>query len=132
MNIHVSNLSFDATDKDLNELFGQYGEVVSAKIITDRETGRSRGFGFVEMSTDEAAQAAIEALNKSEFSGRTLNVNEARPREERPAGGNRGGFNRDNRGGFNRDNNRNRNFNREGGYSSRGRNNYRDYNNNEE
>ena len=116
MNIHVSNLSFDATDKDLNELFSGFGEVVSAKIITDREPGRSRGFGFVEMSSDEAAAAAISALDKSEYAGRTLNVNEARPREARPQNG---GFNR---GGFNRGGNRG--YNREGGNRGYGRSGY--------
>ncbi|HAU38191.1 MAG TPA: RNA-binding protein, partial [Phycisphaerales bacterium] len=79
-NIYVGNLSFDTSTQDLQELFGQYGEVVSANIITDRETGRSRGFGFVEMADNAAADAAINALNGKEFSGRNLTVNEAKPR----------------------------------------------------
>ncbi|HOF17815.1 MAG TPA: RNA-binding protein [Phycisphaerae bacterium] len=88
-NIYVGNLSFDTSTQDLQELFSQFGEVVSANIITDRETGRSRGFGFVEMADNAAADAAINALNGKEHSGRNLTVNEAKPREDR---GGRGGF----------------------------------------
>ncbi|MEG2156673.1 MAG: RNA-binding protein [Bacteroidaceae bacterium] len=94
MNIFVSNLSFSVQDEDLNELFSEFGSVESAKVITDRENGRSRGFGFVEM-TDEEGQAAIDALNGKEFEGREMNVAVAKPRTE---GGSRGGFNRG--GGF--------------------------------
>jgi RNA recognition motif-containing protein len=79
----------------LEELFSQYGSVVSAQVIADRDTGRSKGFGFVEMGTDEEAQAAIDALNGSEQDGRSLTVNEARPREDRGRGGRGGG-----RGGY--------------------------------
>ena len=79
MNMYVSNLSFHTTDEDLRNLFGQYGEVSSAKVITDRETGRSRGFGFVEMESNDAARAAITALHGSQLDGQTLTVNEANP-----------------------------------------------------
>jgi len=91
-NLYVGNLSFDATAADLEQLFGQYGTVQRAQVVTDRETGRSRGFGFVEMS--EGAEAAIAALNGAQHGGRTLTVNEARPREDRPrqGGGGRGGY----------------------------------------
>ena len=102
MNIYVSHLSWGTKSDSLQELFSQYGEVVSANIITDRETGRSRGFGFVEMPNDEEGQQAINALNETEFEGQTISVSVARPREERPSynDGNRGGFNRGgNRGG---------------------------------
>lgn len=99
MNIYVSNLSWGTKSDSLHDLFSQYGEVTSANIITDRETGRSRGFGFVEMSDDNEGQAAINALNETDFEGKTIGVNVARPRTERPAGGNnRGGYG----GGFNR------------------------------
>ncbi|MCD6282526.1 RNA-binding protein [bacterium] len=83
MNIYVGNLSYSTTDDSLRALFEQHGEVSSAKVIENRETGRSRGFGFVEMPNDEEARAAIEAVNDTEFEGRTLKVNEARPRTER-------------------------------------------------
>jgi RNA recognition motif-containing protein len=102
MNIYVSSLSFSTKSEKLQELFEQFGEVSSANVITDRETGRSRGFGFVEMPDDAQAKAAIDALNNTEFEGRTIIVNEARPKTEREdrGGYNRGGFNRG--GGFNR------------------------------
>jgi RNA recognition motif-containing protein len=90
MNIYVGNLSYDATDDELQELFAEFGEVSSASVIQDRESGRSRGFGFVEMPNDAEAQAAINALNGRDVQGRSLRVNEARPREERPRGN--GGF----------------------------------------
>ena len=90
MNIYVGNLSFDETEASLETAFAAHGEVTSARIITDRETGRSRGFGFVEMSDQAAAQAAIAALNGASVNGRDLTVNEAKPREDR--GGSRGGF----------------------------------------
>lgn len=83
MNIYVGNISYGISEEDLVNLFSSFGEVVSAKIITDRETGRSRGFSFVEMVNDDEAKKAIEALNGSEQEGRTLTVNEARPREPR-------------------------------------------------
>ena len=81
--IYVGNLSYDTTDSDLQELFGQYGTVASAQVISDRETGRSKGFGFVEMATDDDAASAINALNGQQHGGRTLTVNEARPKEDR-------------------------------------------------
>lgn len=89
--LYVGNLSFHLTSDDLQEHFAQAGTVESAKVIEDRDTGRSRGFGFVEMSSAEEAQAAIEQFNGEDLDGRSLVVNEARPREERGGGGNRGG-----------------------------------------
>lgn len=94
-NIYVGNLAWSATADDLLEIFGSYGKVIRAQVITDRDTGRSRGFGFVEMENDEEAQRAIEALNGADHGSRPLTVNEARPREERAPGGPsgpRGGF----------------------------------------
>jgi RNA recognition motif-containing protein len=85
MNIYVSNLSFNVQDEDLREFFTPYGEVTSAKIINDRETGRSRGFGFVEMSDDVAGKKAIEELDQASVEGRTVKVMEAKPKEDRPA-----------------------------------------------
>lgn len=90
-NIYVGNLAWSVTADELIDLFGQFGKVARAQVITDRETGRSRGFGFVEMENDQEAQAAIEALNNSNHNNRPLTVNEARPREEAPRGGGRGG-----------------------------------------
>jgi RNA recognition motif-containing protein len=84
MNIYVGNLPFTTSENDLAELFSEHGQVISAKIIMDRMTGRSRGFGFVEMENDDEGKTAIEALDQKEWQGRTLKVNEARPREERP------------------------------------------------
>ena len=89
--LYVGNLSYSTTNQDLEQLFGQYGQVASAQIINDRDTGRSKGFGFVEMSSDDEAQAAIAALNGQEHLGRTLTVNEARPKEDRGGGGGYGG-----------------------------------------
>jgi RNA recognition motif-containing protein len=108
MNIYVGNLSWNLKDQDLANLFTPYGEVASAKIVMDKFTQRSKGFGFVEMANDEHAQAAIAQLNGSEVDGRNLVVNESRPKEEgggggykKPGGG--GGFNRGGGGGgFNR------------------------------
>ena len=88
-NLYVGNLSFQTTADDLSDLFSQHGTVTSTQVISDRETGRSRGFGFVEMAN--GAEQAVEAMNGQEFQGRTLTVNEARPREERSGGG-RGGY----------------------------------------
>lgn len=82
MNIYVGNLAYSMRDADLEALFAEFGEVSSAKIITDRETGRSKGFGFIEMTNDDAGKEAIEALNNKEVDGRSLKVNEARPRRE--------------------------------------------------
>jgi cold-inducible RNA-binding protein len=87
--LYVGNLTFNTTEQDLQEQFSRYGQVSSAIIITDRDTGRSRGFAFVELDSKESAQAAIEALNGKELDGRALTVNEARPRDDRS---NRGGF----------------------------------------
>jgi len=96
MNIFIGSLAYTATESELRELFEGHGEVTSAKIITDRETGRSKGFGFVEMADKAEGQNAIEALNGQELSGRAIVANEARPREERPK---RDFGDRDNRGG---------------------------------
>ena len=84
MNIYVGNLSYRMNDKELEEVFSKFGEVKSAKVIMDRETGKSKGFGFIEMEDSAAGTKAIEALNGNENEGRTLRVNEAKPREERP------------------------------------------------
>ncbi|MFB3111880.1 MAG: RNA recognition motif domain-containing protein [Gemmatimonadales bacterium] len=92
MKIYVGNLSFDTTETQLNELFSEFGEVHDATLITDRETGRPRGFGFVEMRNDQAARDAIGALDGKEVGGRSIKVNEAKARTERPARG--GGRNR--------------------------------------
>ena len=98
MNLYISNLSYNVTDADLNELFADYGEILSARVITDRETGRSRGFGFVELKDDDLAKKAIEELNQATYDEKVINVTEARPREDR--GGNRGGGFCGNRGGY--------------------------------
>jgi len=98
MNIYVGNLSWNLKDQDLANLFTPYGEVASAKIVMDKFTQRSKGFGFVEMLNDEQAQAAIAQLNGSEVDGRNLVVNESRPKEE----GGGGGFKKGGGGGFNR------------------------------
>ena len=84
MNIYVGNLSYGTNDQLLEELFAEFGAVSSARVIADRDSGRSKGFGFVEMSSQEEAQAAIDALNDKEVDGRKLKVNEARPKEDRP------------------------------------------------
>ena len=105
MNIYVGNLSYTTTDEDLRQAFGAHGEVTSVNIIKDRFSGESRGFGFVEMATNEEAQAAIAAVNGTEMGGRTLNVNEARPRTEGGGGGGRGGDRRGGGGGGGRRNN---------------------------
>ncbi|BBA32769.1 RNP-1 like RNA-binding protein [Methylocaldum marinum] len=89
--LYVGNLSYSISSNDLEQIFAAHGAVSSANVITDRETGRSKGFGFVEMSNDQEAQAAITALHGKDVEGRSLTVNEARPREERSGGG-RSGF----------------------------------------
>jgi cold-inducible RNA-binding protein len=99
-NIFVGNLSFSSSEDAVRGLFEAYGTVDRVSIITDRETGRSRGFAFVEMPNDEEAERAINAMNGAEFGARKLNVNEARPREERPFGGGGGGGRGGDRGGF--------------------------------
>jgi RNA recognition motif-containing protein len=88
--LYVGNLSYNTTSSDLENLFGQHGSVQKVDLISDRDTGRSKGFAFVQMSTNEEAQAAIAALNERELDGRNLTVNEAKPREERPRSGNGG------------------------------------------
>ncbi len=93
--LYVGGLPFSVSDRQLEELFAEHGTVESARVITDKMTGRSRGFGFVEMSSQEEAQAAIESLNGSQLEGRTLTVNEAKERAPRPSGGGGGG-----RGGY--------------------------------
>ncbi len=103
MNIYVSNLSFNTSDAELQDLFSKFGEVSSAKVITDRETGRSRGFGFVEMSNDEEAKAAMAGLNDKEVEGRAMSVSVAKEREARTGGG---GFGGGSRGGGGYSNNR--------------------------
>src|SRR5919112_1943044 len=90
MKLYVGNLSFQTSSSDLQELFAQAGTVESANVVEDRDTGQSRGFGFVEMASREEGEAAIQQLNGKEVGGRALNVNEAKPREDR--GGGRGGF----------------------------------------
>lgn len=129
MNIYVSNLSYSTDADSLQQLFAEYGEVTSANIITDRETGRSRGFGFVEMPNDDEAQKAIEELHETDFQGKTINVSVARPRTERSdnrGGFNRGGggFNRGGGGGYNRGGNGGGGYNRGGGDGGYGRNRY--------
>jgi RNA recognition motif-containing protein len=89
--LYVGNLSYDTSDSKLQEMFEEFGGVQSAQIIMDRETGRSKGFGFVEMGSEEEAKAAINGLNGKEIGGRVLTVNEARPREDRGGGGGRSG-----------------------------------------
>ena len=123
MNIYVGNLSWNLKDQDLSNLFASYGEVVSAKIVNDKFTNRSKGFGFVEMANDDQAQAAIAALNGSEVDGRNIVVNESRPKPEgggggggfkkrsfggggggyKGKGGGGGGYNKGGGGGYNRD-----------------------------
>jgi RNA recognition motif-containing protein len=90
--LYVGNLTYSVTSEDLQEMFEQYGTVLSAQVLNDRETGRSRGFGFVEMENDAEAEAAIENLDGSEHQGRRLTVNEAKPRTPGGGGGGRGGY----------------------------------------
>ena len=104
MKLYVGNLSFQTSSEDLQQLFSQAGTVESVNVIEDRDTGRSRGFAFVEMATTEEGNAAIQQFNGHDVGGRTLNVNEARAREERGGGGSRGGYGggRNNGGGRSR------------------------------
>jgi RNA recognition motif-containing protein len=97
--LYVGNLSYNVTSSELETLFASFGTVESAQVIEDRESGRSKGFGFVEMSNDDEAQAAIRGLNGQDHNGRPLTVNEARPREDRGGGGGGGGGGRGGRGG---------------------------------
>jgi RNA recognition motif-containing protein len=114
--LYVGNLAFHTTSQDLQDLFGQVGTVESAQIIEDRDTGQSKGFAFVEMSTDEEAASAIDQFNGKEVAGRMLKVNEARPRESRPGGGGGRGFG----GGGNRGGGGGYGGNRGGGGGNRG------------
>jgi RNA recognition motif-containing protein len=98
--LYVGNLSYNTTSSDLEQLFGQYGTVQSAEVISDRETGRSKGFGFVQMGSDQEAQAAIDAMNGQQHDGRNLTVNEAKPKEPRSGGGYGGGGGGGGRGGY--------------------------------
>lgn len=116
MNLYISNLSYNISDADLRQLFADYGEITSAKVIMDRETGRSRGFGFVELSDDELAKKAIEELNQASYDGKVINITEARPREDR---GDRGGrFNNNRGGGYGSNRGGGYGSNRGGGYGS--------------
>ncbi len=99
MNIYVGNLAYEITDKDLETAFSPYGQITAARIVIDRETNRARGFGFVEMPNAAEAQAAIKALNGKDLKGRTLTVNEARPKAEGGSGGGGNRFSRPNSGG---------------------------------
>jgi cold-inducible RNA-binding protein len=102
-NIFVGNLSFDTTDSDLHAAFGAYGQVGRASVVRDRDTGQSRGFGFVEMTDSAETTQGMSALNGQDLNGRTLNVNEARPRESKGGGNKRGsGYDRNSRGGSSR------------------------------
>ncbi len=120
-NIYVGNLSYRATEEDVRQAFGRYGQVSGVSIVSDRETGRSRGFAFVEMPDAEEAKAAIDGLNQQEIAGRQVTVNEARPREDRPRGGRGGGYGGErggyggDRGGYGGDRGSDR-----GGYGDRG------------
>ncbi|HMG89391.1 MAG TPA: RNA-binding protein [Chryseolinea sp.] len=105
MNIYVANIPFKASDPELKGLFEEYGEVSSAKIIMDKVTQRSRGFGFVEMTDESAARQAITSLNGFNFMGKTLVVNEARPKSDAPRSGGGGGYRGGSSGGFNRNRN---------------------------
>ncbi|MDR1809069.1 MAG: RNA-binding protein [Prevotella sp.] len=98
MNIFIAGLSYNITDSDLADLFGDYGEISSAKVIKDRDSGRSKGYGFVEIDDEPSGQKAIEELNGAEYDGRTISVSEARPRTENAGGGQRR-FSNNNRGG---------------------------------
>ena len=116
MNLYISNLSYNISDEDLRLLFADYGEITSAKVIMDRETGRSRGFGFVELSDDELAKKAIEELNQASYDGKVINITEARPRQDR---GDRGGrFNNNRGGGYGSNRGGGYGSNRGGGYGS--------------
>ena|SRR5687767_13994274 len=118
--LYVGNLAFQTTSQDLQQLFAQAGTVESASVIEDRDTGQSKGFAFVEMSTEEEAAAAIEQFNGKEVAGRALKVNEARPRENRGGGGGGRGFG-GNRGGGGYGGNRGGGFGRSGGGGNSGR-----------
>ncbi|MDZ4852899.1 MAG: RNA-binding protein, partial [Pirellulaceae bacterium] len=102
-NIYVGNLSYQASEDDLRQAFSQFGNVSKVSIVIDRETGRSRGFAFIEMPNEEEAKAAMDGLNQQEVAGRRISCNEAKPREDRPSGGHRGGGGGGYRGGGGRD-----------------------------
>ena len=116
MNLYISNLSYNISDEDLRLLFADYGEITSAKVIMDRETGRSRGFGFVALSDDELAKKAIEELNQASYDGKVINITEARPREDRGDRGRR--FNNNRGGGYGSNRGGGYGSNRGGGYGS--------------
>lgn len=118
MNIYISNLSYRLKDEDLKAVFEEYGEVTSAKIIMDHLTGRSKGFGFVEMPDNDAATKAIKELHEATYDGKVISVNEARPREDRPKGSFGGGGNRG--GGYSGGGNSGGGGNRGGSGGSRG------------
>ena len=116
MNLYISNLSYNISDEDLRLLFADYGEITSAKVYYGQRTGRSRGFGFVELSDDELAKKAIEELNQASYDGKVINITEARPREDR---GDRGGrFNNNRGGGYGSNRGGGYGSNRGGGYGS--------------
>lgn len=100
MNLYISNLNYSITDADLSQLFADYGEILSARVITDRETGRSRGFGFAELKDDDMARKAIEELNGATYEEKVISVAEAKPREERSGGGGGRRFDNNRGGGY--------------------------------
>ncbi len=106
MNIYVSNIPYQTTEEEMRDAFAAFGTVSSARIIKDKMSGKSRGFGFVEMGNDEEARKALEGMNGAELSGRKINAREARPREEGPGGGNGGGNSGGNSGGYRGQDNR--------------------------
>jgi cold-inducible RNA-binding protein len=124
--LYVGNLAYSLRSQDLEEVFRQVGEVVSVKVVTEMETGRSKGFAFVDMATDDLAHAAIEKLNGKEVAGRALKVTEANPRPERPQGGNRFGGNRE--GGFRGPREGGLRGKKEGGFRGGNRNSGKSYN----
>jgi cold-inducible RNA-binding protein len=121
MKLYVGNLPFQTTEADLRDLFGQYGTVTDAVVMMDKMSGRSRGFGFVTMSSAEEGQAATSGANGADLGGRNITVNEARPREDRPAGGGGGGFRGGGGGGGFRGGGGGGGGRREGGYGGGGR-----------
>lgn len=121
--IYVGNLPYSADNQQLIDLFGAFGEVVEASVVMDRDTGQSKGFGFVQMATDDAARNAIQSLNGTMLGNRTIRVNEAQPRPERGGGGYRsaGGYGRENQGGYGRESQGGYRDSSRGGYSDRPR-----------
>ncbi|HKV84473.1 MAG TPA: RNA-binding protein [Ktedonobacterales bacterium] len=119
--IYVGNLPYNADNQQLIELFGAFGEVVEASVVTDRDSGQSKGFGFVQMATDDAARNAIQSLNGTMLGNRTIRVNEAQPRPERGGGGGGGGYRSGGGGGYSRESQGGYRDNSRGGYSDRPR-----------